>query len=196
MAMPTLGTSTPRDTTSSAEVRTGPFGRLARLILAAFVTLSLVSIVDQGGLGAFRDLDILAEPSLWLLGAVTVTLFVHLVGEIARAWQGNAVVRRYRYAALASVVAAVALAAGIGLVASGAAWGFPLADLVWWFVVLMLIQTIAALLVAIVIGTPGCEIGVWSELLWGARGSRRTDLPWVVCVVGLHWLDRWEATRR
>jgi hypothetical protein len=55
--------------------------------------------------------------------------------------------------------------------------------------------TIVALEVAIVIGTPGCEIGVWTELIYRARGQRTKPAPWVLCLLGLNLVDEWEAQR-
>ena len=60
----------------------------------------------------------------------------------------------------------------------------------------MLTETIIASLLAVVLGTPGCEVGVWPELIARARNRRSTAGVRVVCVVGLHILDRWEARRR
>jgi hypothetical protein len=192
----TIAASLSRETTRPHLERTGPLGRLARLILAVFLTYALASIIDEGGLPAFRKVDLLQEPGLWMLGAVTVTLFVYLVADLARAWKGNAIAVRVRIAALLALAVSVLLAAVVGLAVSGEVWGFPLADLVWWFYVVMLIETIVALLIAMAIGTPGCDVGVWSELIWGVRGGRRSDLSWVNCIVGLHLLDQWELGRR
>ncbi len=79
--------------------------------------------------------------------------------------------------------------------AQGTVWDRPLSDLVWWFDALMLLETIAALGVAIVIGLRGCEVGVWPLLIARARGERAPIGP-VGCVVGLHLIDAWEASRR
>jgi hypothetical protein len=193
--MSTAGTTATHGT--AAEVgRTGPVGRLARVGLAALLTLSLVSIVDEGGVSAFREIDLGTEPGLWILGAVSPTLFVLLVGELVRGWKGNSSVRRARLGALLILAVAFGLAAAITLVYSGDAWGFPLADLVVWFFVLLLTQMIVALLLAVMIGTPGCELGVWPELIWGVRGTGSGKFPWLACVVGIHFIDQWEAAQR
>jgi hypothetical protein len=75
-------------------------------------------------------------------------------------------------------------------------WGFPLADLVWAFDVLMLSETIVALLLAVALGTPGCEIGVWPELIARTRGGRAAPAAGLACIVGLHFVDASEARRR
>jgi hypothetical protein len=175
--------------------RTGPVGRLARILLLAAPVFSLVSIADQGGVVAFRGLSILDEFGVWLITAVTIVLFVHLVGELVRALGGDRVAVRARVLASLGLAMAIAVAAAAGQLASGHVWGYPLADLVWWFDVAMLSETIVALALAIVIGTPGCEIGVWTELIYRARGERTRAARWVLCLVGLNLVDEWEARR-
>ena len=189
-------TPAPRSTTD----RTGPIGRLARLLLAAAAGLALASIVDQGGVAVFRRPAILTEPGVWILDATMLVLFVHLVGRLAAALAGEAAARRWQRGALlglvVALVVALAVAALIGQAFFGEVWGFPLADLVRAFDVLMLSETIVALLLAIALGTPGCEIGVWPELLARARGERPAPSAGLACLVGLHRLDAWEAHRR
>jgi hypothetical protein len=72
-------------------------------------------------------------------------------------------------------------------------WGSPLSDLVWALDVAMLVETIAALPLAVALGTPGCEIGVWAEIAARLRG-RPASPP--LCIIGLHHLDQWELRRR
>jgi hypothetical protein len=180
---------------SFGTTRTGPIGRLARILLLAAPVFSLVSIADQGGVVAFRELSILDEYGVWLITAVTVVLFVHLAGELVRARGGDRVAVRARILASLGLAMAIAMSAAAGQLASGHVWGYPLADLVWWFDVAMLGETIVALALAIVIGTPGCEIGVWTELIYRARGERTRAARWVLCVVGLNLVDEWEARR-
>jgi hypothetical protein len=193
--MSTAGT-TPTHGTAAEVGRTGPIGRLARVGLAVLLTLALISIVDEGGVSAFREVDLGTEPGLWILGALSPTLFVLLVGELVRGWKGNASVRHARLGALLVLAVAFGLAAAISVVSSGDVWGFPLADLVLWFFVLVLIQSIVALVLAAMIGTPGCELGVWPELIWGVRGTGRGKFPWLACVIGVHFIDQWEAAQR
>ena len=161
--------------------RTGPLGRLARLILAAAMGLSLASIVDQGGVVGFRRPSVLTEPSVWFLDASMLALFAHLVGRLAAALAGARAAPRWQLGALVGLAAALAVAALVGRAVFGAVWGFPLADLVWAFDVAMLVETVVALLLAIALGTPGCEIGVWPELIARARRASRilgrTGLP-------------------
>lgn len=78
---------------------------------------------------------------------------------------------------------------------NGTRWGFPLADLVWWFDVTMLLEGLVATLLSIGLGLPGCEIGVWALFISRAHGSKALPEEGLACVVGLHYLDSWEARR-
>jgi hypothetical protein len=179
---------------TSQGVRTGPMGRVARLLLAGFAGYALYSIVDEGGPASFRSTSVLSEASVWVLHAVMLILFLHLVGYLSATAAGKDAAWRWQLIAL-WVLASALLAAGlIGQLAFDATWGSPLSDLVWSFDALMLVETIAALLFAIVLGTPGCEIGVWPELIARARGTRFEPAQWPACLVGLHYLDEWEAS--
>ena len=185
----------PRPSAAGAD-RTGPLGRLARLALAAAMGLALASLLDQGGAAGFRRPSVLAEPSVWVLHAGMLALFAHLVGRLAAALAGERAARRWQVGALVGLAAALAAAALGGRALFGAVWGFPLADLVWAFDVAMLAQTVVAALLAAALGTPGCEVGVWPELIARARGARPAPSAWSACLVGLHLLDEWEARRR
>jgi hypothetical protein len=181
---------------SSGVIRTGPVGRLARLGFAAVYAAAFLSIVDWRGSARFRNPHILSEPTAWFLHLLMLISFLILVGALATTFAGPFAKRRFQVGAFVASVAAIAVAALIGLGTQGAAWGFPLADLVWWFDVLMLSEGLVALLLAVALGTPGCEIGVWSELLARARGGESETHVGLACVVGLHLLDAWEARSR
>jgi hypothetical protein len=174
--------------------RTGPIGRTARLVLAAVLSASLLSLLDQGGVVGFRNPSVPTEFSVWLLTAFMVAGLATLVGAIASADQ-----RRspwpWRLGTLALLATAAVAAAAIGQLTAGNVWGFPLADLVWWFDVVMLVQTVVALLIAIGIGTPGCEVGVWPALVARMRGGGWAPVAGPACVIGLHFVDTWEARR-
>jgi MFS family permease len=174
---------------------TGPIGRVLRLVVAALAGASLLSIVDQRGLVGFRDPSVATELMVWFLTAVMLAVFATLVGALATA-AGRRSPWHWRLAALALFAAAAVGAALIGQIAFGRIWGFPLADLVWGFDVVMLVQTIVASLIAIVIGMPGCEVGVWPALLARARGGTSVPVAGPACIVGLDLIDHWEARRR
>jgi hypothetical protein len=124
-----------------------------------------------------------------------VLIFVILVGAVATALGGTAARRRWQLGAIIVLILVVAAAGAIGLRQHGSAWGFPLADLVWWFDVLVLVEQIVATLLAIALGLPGCEIGVWPALISRARGGPAGTDQVLACVVGLHLIDQWEARR-
>jgi len=176
--------------------RTGPLGRVARAVLATAYAATFLSIVDWRGSARFRNPHILSEPTAWFLHLLMFTTFVILVGALATTLAGPAAKRRFQVGAIGASVTVVAIAALIGLGTRGAAWGFPLADVVWWFDVLMLSAGLVATLLAIILGTPGCEIGVWSELVARRRGGHAETHVGLACIVGLHLLDAWEARTR
>ena len=66
----------------------------------------------------------------------------------------------------------------------------------WSFDVVLLAEDVVALVLAIALGTPGCEIGVWPELIARVRGERSSRSTGLVCIVGLHLVDAWEARHR
>jgi hypothetical protein len=175
--------------------RTGPIGRLARLLIAVIAALSLYSIADQGGPASFRNPSNLSEPITWVLHIAMFTVFVLLIGQLAAATVGPAGVRRWQMRALIGLAVALVTAAGIAWMASGVVWASPLSDLVWGIDAVMLLETIVALLLAIALGTPGCEVGVWPELIGRLRGGN-APITRPICILGLHSIDDWEARLR
>ena len=177
-------------------MRTGPIGRAARLAWAGVVGATLVSLIDARGPSRFRDPHVLTEPSAWLIHALSLAVFVLLVGVVAAALGGARAGRRWQVGAVIALVVVTLVAGGIGQIRAGAVWGFPLADLVWIFDIAILGTELLAFALVVWLGTPGCEIGVWGELIARARGEAapRTDV--LACIVGLHLIDRWEASRR
>ena len=173
--------------------RTGPIGRAVRLLLAAGFAYGLATLVDQGGPASVRDPETLTDAPFVILTVAMVALYAVLVSELAKLVVGEAFAKTARKAALGVLGAAVVAAALVGAVRSEDVWGSPLSDLVWGLDVTMLTQTIVALLIAVVLGTPGCEIGVWGEIAARFRG-RPASPP--LCIIGLHHLDNWELRRR
>jgi hypothetical protein len=163
-------------------------------MLGVFVA-TLGSIIDSRGSAHFRNPHILQEPLAWLLHVLLFVVFIEVVGTLSATLRGPRVRTRYQIGAAAVSAAAVVVAGLVGMVLSGAFWGFPLADLVWYFDVLVLVEQVAATLLAVALGTPGCEIGVWADLLARARGGPASPSEGLACIVGLHALDAWEARR-
>jgi hypothetical protein len=122
-----------------------------------------------------------------------IAVYIVLVGELAKIVAGEAVAKAARTVALVVLAAVAAGAALAGEVQAGAVWGSPLSDLVWALDVAMVLETIVALLLTVVLGTRGCEIGVWADIAARRRG-RPASPP--LCIVGLHHLDDWELRRR
>jgi hypothetical protein len=179
----------------NARARTGPVGRLARLVMALVIALwPLYAIADEGGPASFRDPSNLTEPITWVLHVAMLAVFVLFVGQLAGATVGLAAARRWQLAALIGLAVALAAAAVTARIASGALWASPLPEVVWTFDAVMLVETIVALLLAIALGTPGCEVGVRPELIGRLRGANPIHTR-PICILGLHWLDEWEARR-
>jgi len=175
--------------------RTGPLGRLARLGLLVVFAGSLYSIVDGQGSARFRNPHILTEPSAWFLHVTMLMVFVVLVGTIASTIVGTWLVFRVQIAAVVALLGSCVVAAIVGQLAFGSLWGFPLADLVWWFDVVMLAVGLVSTALAIVLGTPGCEIGVLGELAASLRGTPAPRADPSPCILGLDALDGWERRR-
>ena len=175
--------------------RTGPVGRLARLLMAVAMVLALYSIADQGGPASFRDPSNLREPITWVLHAAMLIVFIVLVGQVAGSIVGAAAARRWQIGAASGLAVVYGAAAVTAWIASGAVWAPPLSDLVWGFDAIMLMETIVALVLAIALGTPGCEVGVWPEVIGRFRGGQAAASARPICVIGLHFIDDWEARR-
>jgi hypothetical protein len=167
-----------------------------RLGLAVAATAGLLSLVDNRGAAHFRSPHVLTEPNAWLLHALMLIAFVILVGAITCEVAGQRTARRARVIALLALGGTVAVAGVLGQLVYSSVWGFSLADLVWWFDVVMLSMELIAFALAIAIGTPGCEIGVWPELIARLRGKRSAGVSRLACIIGLHVLDNWEAGRQ
>lgn len=175
--------------TDSLAPRTGPVGRTVRLLLAAGFGYGLATVVDQGGPASVRDAEALTDAPFVVLTIAMVAVYTVLVSELAKILGGQAVTKTARRVALVILAAAAAVAAVVGELRAGAVWGSPLSDLVWTLDVAMLAQTIVALLIAVVLGTRGCEIGVWADIAARLRGGPASP---PLCIVGLHRLDDWE----
>src|SRR5260370_10636583 len=115
---------TPEDA-STRPSRTGPFGRLARVVLLAVLVESFVSIADQGGPGYFRGAKNLTEPSLLLLDAIMLVLFASLVGVVATSLGGRGTADRWSLTAIIVLGAAVGIAAAMSQLVHGTIWDSP-----------------------------------------------------------------------
>ena len=173
--------------------RTGPVGRFVRLLLAIGFAYGFATLVDQGGPASVRDPGALTDAPFVVLTIAMIAVYAVLVTELAKIAAGEAVAKRARSVALGVLGAAAAVAAVVGELRGGEVWGSPLSDLVWTLDVAMLGQTIVALIIAVVLGTRGCEIGVWGDIAARLRGGPASP---PICMIGLHHLDEWEARGR
>jgi hypothetical protein len=173
--------------------RTGPVGRAVRLMLAAGFGYALGTLVDQGGPASVRDPETLTDAPSIALTVGMVAVYAVLVGELAKLVGGKAFAKTARGVALMVLAAAAVVAAVVAELLEGAVWQSPLSDLVWTLDVAMLVETIVALPLAVVLGTPGCEIGVWAEIVARLHGGPASP---PLCIVGLHHLDEWELRYR
>jgi hypothetical protein len=187
MNAPTTWTQPPR------APRTGPVGRTVRFLLAIGFAYGLATLVDQGGPASIRDPETLTDVPTVVLTIAMIAVYAILVMELANLVRGEAFATTAWKVALSLLAAAAASAALVGKLRSGEVWGSPLSDLVWALDVAMLLETIVALPLAVVLGTPGCEIGAWAEIAARLRG-RPASPP--LCIIGLHHLDEWELRRR
>ena len=95
--------------------RTGIFGRSVRFLIAAAALISLGTMIDQGGVSAFRSAETAAEPSVWFLTSVTIATFLAHVSAIAESIAGDKAGRRALAIAAAGMVLVAAVAAAVGL---------------------------------------------------------------------------------
>ena len=173
--------------------RTGPLGRIVRLLLAVGFGYALATLVDQGGPASVRDPETLTDAPFVALTVGMVAVFGVFVSQLAKLVGAKGAAETAWRVGLAVLAAAAAAAALAGELRSGGVWGSPLSDLVWAFDVAMLVETVVALLLAVALGTRGCEIGVWADIAARLRG-RPASPP--LCIVGLHHLDEWELRHR
>jgi hypothetical protein len=165
-----------RSTAVGQASRTGPVGRLARLLAAAVGTWSAYSLwTDRAFI--FNEPD---EGLLLLTG-----LAVYGVYQIAAVFGRGKLV-------LATLAVVAAAASALAIAREGSLWAPPLSWLAWGLDIGFLVVISATMLVAMVVGTPGCEIGVLAELTPRLRRqAHRAEA--MFCLVGLHKLDAWEA---
>jgi hypothetical protein len=164
-----------------------------RLLLTIGFAYALATLLDQGGPASIRDPETLTDVPAVLLTIAMVAVFAVFVREVAKLVRGEAFATSAWKVALSLLAAAATSTAVVGELRSGEVWGSPLSDLVWALDVAMLVETIAALPLAVALGTPGCEIGVWAEIATRLRG-RPASPP--LCIIGLHHLDQWEFRQR
>ena len=158
-----------------AAPRTGPVGRIVRLLLAVAGVWFTYHVWDRRGF-------ILVHGDLFLTG-----LMVYGTHQLA------ALYRRGKEA-LAALAGLGAVAGAVALMQTNQLWAPPLSWLVWGLDLGFLAMVTVGLFVAVPLGTPGCEVAAIPEVIARLRGRTHQSGP-VFCLVGLHKLDAWEAHR-
>jgi hypothetical protein len=81
-----IGSSSPSAAAIQRAQRTGPVGRLARLVLAVavaiFVVLRVATFAHRGATG-YRDPAVLTDVTLWILTAIVAFSIVDFAGRFA-----------------------------------------------------------------------------------------------------------------
>lgn len=175
--------------TTKAPPRTGPVGRVARAV-GAVVIGAVAYEWMEAGMDWFSRTSTLANPMVWAVVVLAGYYGLYQFPEFAfgRPW-GKRVVIASTGILTTVVVATIAL--------QGELWAAPLTTILYWLEVSFLIAVASSYIVAIFLGTPGCEVGGLAELVRRIRHrSHSGDHEAMWCVAGLHHLDRWEADRR
>jgi hypothetical protein len=161
----------------------GPVGGVVRLLLAAVLGWTVYDLWVARGF-IFAETDPLTDPTLWVLTALMVWAMYEVADFVG--W-GMRVL-----AALGLLVLAAAAAA---LTTAGTVWAAPVTWLVWGIDIGMAALVAITFLVAVVLRTPGCELGALRQLARRLREDPDDARP-MFCVAGLHKLDAWESRRR
>lgn len=160
--------------------RTGPIGRLVRLVMAAGLFLALA--YPLASLPRLFDPALAAEPMLWILTGVAL-LAIPYVLDVGLAWGHG-----HRVQLLAVGIGSALLVSDLILYDS--LWGPVLAVFVLTLQTWVLGTLALGYLLAAILGTPGCELRSYAHL--ASLVSDKTSQP-VFCAAGLDKLDAWEA---
>ncbi len=184
--MTTPTTRQKENTSGAAGVwRTGPVSRIYRLGLAVLLGLSAYSLILAGP-GGFSQPDSAAEPGVWILTGFALFAVRDAAATVLGArWGGRA---------LAGMVALLAGAVIAALVGQGSLWAAPVTWLLYGLDLTFALAIGTAMVVSILVGTPGCELGAVRELVLRLQGRfdpRQVEAH--ACGAGFHQLDRWEA---
>lgn len=160
--------------------RPGVVGRLVRVVLGAGVVLTVASLATDLRPMLSGDLP-LGDPSFWVMAFLVVSVTPWVVDELLRV--------RWRWRSSLVGVALLALAA-LADVAIDAALSGSLVGIVGWTWAFVFSAVLGgALLLAAVLGTPGCEMRAFAHLAATLRGR---DARLVACP---GWLDRLDGVR-
>ena len=175
--------------TAAAPIRIGPVGRIARA-LGAVVIGAFAHEWVEAGMAWFSGSSTPANPMVWAVMVLAGYYGLYQFPDFSfgRPWGKRVVI------GFTGILAAVAVAT---VAVQGELWTAPLTPVLYWLGVSFLIAVAFSYVVAIFLGTPGCEVGGLAELVRRIRHrSHPDDHEAMWCVAGLHRLDAWEAGRK
>ncbi len=166
--------------------RSGVVGRLVRVLYGAVMAWFAFQWAEAG-LTWFSEPTTPANPWVWIVTGLGIYygLYQLPASSFGAPW-GRRVVSIY--------LTLLATAAVTAVLTQGDLWAAPLTWLLYGLDVGLVVVATIAFLVAVVLGTPGCEMGGLAELirrLRGASNAEATEGIW--CIGGLHKLDEWET---
>jgi hypothetical protein len=169
--------------------RIGPIGRLVRALGAVVMALFAFDWLEAG-MAWFGQASTPSNPWVWVVTGLAASYGLHQLPDsgFGRPW-GERV--------LATVGGLFVLIAVVTLSLHGELWAPPLTTSLYGLNVAFLFVVSLSYLVAVFLGTPGCEVGGLGELIRRIRGvadPANQDAMW--CIAGIHGLDKWEADRR
>ncbi len=164
--------------TSGTLEKPGPIGRFVRLALG-IACLHFVWVLLTGG--SWLANNVTSNPMFWLLLAFGIHVFPYVVNiGFTKSWG-----RGPQFGILILMVAA----GGWSLIQDGLVWGAPLG----WLVVVWLFYVYShlgiSMLIASIIGTPGCEMRAIPHLRTLLTGRETKEH---YCPGFLNGLDAWE----
>lgn len=162
--------------------RTGPIGRLVRLVMGLGLLFLISWPVSR--VTSYHETAVLTQGTFWFLNVGALLLIPYVV-EIGLSWANGRTVQLL-------VLGLAGPAAGLGLVLYGAIWSLPLALYVFLVQVWVFGALALGYLLAAVLGTPGCELRAFAHLAARIKGR---DASVHFCPAGLDALDAWEARR-
>jgi len=177
------------DNQATAIRRTGPVGRVVRVLGTALMAWFVFQWLEAG-MTWFSSPSTPANLWVWAVTGLAVYYGLYQLPEsgFGRPWGVRVV------ATSGGILAAVAV---VTLAVQGEPWAAPLTGVLYGLNVGFLIAVTVSYLVAVFLGTPGCEVGGLGELIRRLRHEPNLDnqdAMW--CIAGLNSLDRWEAGRR
>lgn len=179
----------PETQARDSPIRIGPVGRTARA-LGAVVMAAFAYEWGEAGMTWFSRPSTPANPMVWVVAGLAVYYGLYQFSDFSfgHPWGKRVVI------GFAGILGTV-IVATVGI--QGGLWATPLTWVLYWLSVSFLIAVTISYLVALFLGTPGCEVGGLAELVRRLRQPSQPDQAEAMwCVAGLHRLDEWEARRR